>query len=539
MIGTKSLRVSRAWAFRFGVAAILAAALGVRLAGLAKGIWLDEAFTLPLCRADDLLDWIRAYLTFNHAPAYALLVTAWSRVNDSVPFLRLLSVLLGVATVWVAMRWLLRYSPSAALAGGLMTALSPYLIAYSQEIRPYPLMMLSTALSFHAAANLAKHTDRGRASMMLGLALGLVAFTHFTGVVLVPVVGLYLILSVQDRRRLLQRDVLAALLLPLACGVLLQLVQARWIARFTGDWWMPSFSPDLAWRAALLLAGMPVTASPDGTGAVLALVPPAVAAVAVTLAFLGLWRGDWRRSLPLLAAAVAYWGIIVVYSVTVMPVFWKQTVLPGLVPFVGFLAVQADSVRPLRLRAATLGLLGLAAATGAVVWLAVGAGRPIERWDEVGRLIDSRWRHGDAVVVVPGYAERPVRFYASRVHTSALVPIRVPDNEAGIGARLDETSRIVAVPGRRMRLILVIRVDLVARRHVEQFRALASAVRARADRFELVETLIVVSDTSMVPELSVTAGEISAMLDASWGRPVTVERRDGYQRRICDWSSSR
>ena len=526
-----AVRFPRPSAFHAGVAAILAAALALRLVGLDKGIWLDEYATLRVCQADGGLGWTREYLAYNHPPLYPLLVTIWSQVSLSVPFLRLLSVLLGVATVWIGMAWLRRSSKWEALTIGLLLALAPVLIHYSQELRPYPLLVLVTLLSFSAASRAAERPDDRRAWVALAISLGAVVLTHFIGVAMVPAVAVFLLLSMGDPRSIAKRGPVLALVLPLAAGAALQIAQGRWIGRFTGEWWMPSPSPGLVWRTALRLAGVPLV-TPDTGHALAAAAPLVMVGAALLLVAVTLPRGDWRRGLPWLAAAVTYWGVLMLYSAAVMPVVWKNTALPGLVPFLGFMAVQAGSVRPVRLRIVTVLAIGLAGATGAAAWLATEAGRPVESWQQMALGVGSRWQPGDTVIVWPNYAEGPFRFYFRGLPDNAMVAVRPDDQIAATVARLDAVLADAEEHPPRSRLFIVARVDVVTGGHGPTFDHLMAAVRERADRFAEIETLAITADSSILPELQALAARMSASIDAAFGPPVQVDNRAAYERRV-------
>src|ERR1700733_4630943 len=92
-------------------------------------------------------------------PSYYLLLHVWIGLtgSDSILTMRLLSVLAGlclVAAVW----WLARLLSGdvAALLAALLTALSPLVVQYSQEIRAYVFVTLFATVAV-AAAIAARH----------------------------------------------------------------------------------------------------------------------------------------------------------------------------------------------------------------------------------------------------------------------------------------------------------------------------------------------------------------------------------------------
>jgi hypothetical protein len=123
--------------------AILFAAFAVRLWNLGtQSLWHDEAWSVmsaytPLTPIDP-----------NYPPFFTVLLGVWIRlVGDSVWAMRYWSLLFGVATVAVVImvvrRW---FGERAALIAALLTAVSPPLWVFSQEIRSYVLVPLLTTL---------------------------------------------------------------------------------------------------------------------------------------------------------------------------------------------------------------------------------------------------------------------------------------------------------------------------------------------------------------------------------------------------------
>ncbi len=126
-------------------------------------IWFDEAVSLSWAGADPAYTW---QVTFRlveekHPPVYYLALHYWQQAmgllglaqNDAA--LRLLGALLGVLTVGAIMALAGRLSGRrVGLLAGLLTALSPVLVWYSQELRmfqPVTALLASAAWSLLAA----------------------------------------------------------------------------------------------------------------------------------------------------------------------------------------------------------------------------------------------------------------------------------------------------------------------------------------------------------------------------------------------------
>lgn len=130
---------------------------GLRLFMLEKqGMWLDETFSVWLANQSlgQMLQWI--VKIDQHPPLYYLLLHGWiARSGDTAYYVRLLSVLFGVATIPVIYLIGKRLSgPVVGLAAAVLLAFSPFHIRFAQEARMYTLLALNTAVALYALTRL-------------------------------------------------------------------------------------------------------------------------------------------------------------------------------------------------------------------------------------------------------------------------------------------------------------------------------------------------------------------------------------------------
>ncbi len=130
-------------------ALVLTLAAGLRWHDLAaQSLWNDEGNSLRLAQraVPDLLD---AAARDIHPPGYYLALKGWSALAGTTEFgLRSLAALQGVLTVAVALRLGRRlFGPLAGVLAGLLVALSPFAVYYSQETRMYAQLGLLSAAS--------------------------------------------------------------------------------------------------------------------------------------------------------------------------------------------------------------------------------------------------------------------------------------------------------------------------------------------------------------------------------------------------------
>jgi 4-amino-4-deoxy-L-arabinose transferase-like glycosyltransferase len=134
---------------RRGLWVVLGVGLAARLPGLGtKPLWYDEAFSVLFSRAG-LPAMISGTLSSSgasdaeiHPLLYYILLEGWtSLLGQQGLVVRLFSVvfgLVGIAVAYLLARRL--FSERIALAAGLVFALSPFQIHYSQEVRMYSLL---------------------------------------------------------------------------------------------------------------------------------------------------------------------------------------------------------------------------------------------------------------------------------------------------------------------------------------------------------------------------------------------------------------
>lgn len=165
-------------------ALVFVLALAVRLFRLAsQSIWWDEAFSIHLAQIDVASAVRTAVQIDNHPPSHYLLLHyrgrlfGWGEVSVRLP-----SVLTGVGTVVFAYATVKQmFDRTTAAAVGVLTALAPPLVVYSQEARMYSLMAMLYAALLYAFARVI--AERGRpawgAWALLAVAEAAGMYTHY------------------------------------------------------------------------------------------------------------------------------------------------------------------------------------------------------------------------------------------------------------------------------------------------------------------------------------------------------------------------
>ncbi len=111
-------------------------------------VWTDEGWTIWAVQSHDFGTVVNTLANDRHPPAYFLALSAWSSLTgDSRLALRYLSMMIGLLTVAVTYRiGRDTFGHRAGLYAALLMAVLSMPVYYSQEIRHYGLLALSTAL---------------------------------------------------------------------------------------------------------------------------------------------------------------------------------------------------------------------------------------------------------------------------------------------------------------------------------------------------------------------------------------------------------
>jgi len=176
-------------------------ALALRLYRLdARSLWLDEILTSQpahLRNPGDVIAWSQAAI--NQMPLFYMFTWFLGHWSDGAVMLRLPATIAG--TILAPVVFLLGRSLFGTLVGlvaGLLVAIMPFAVWYSQEARSYTLLMLLTTLQMYFALAAVK---RGGVLTWLGLASLTILnlYTHyvaiFATVAVASFVGLFLLIE--------------------------------------------------------------------------------------------------------------------------------------------------------------------------------------------------------------------------------------------------------------------------------------------------------------------------------------------------------
>lgn len=169
------------WAQEHWLLPILALAALVRFYDLtAAAVWGDEGSSLLMSHYSVAEIWVHAARDV-HPPLYFVLLHGWVELfGDGIFSIRCLSALPGIATVWLGV-WLvdLIATRRAALLAGLLLALLPTAVRYSQEVRMYSLLGLLLIGATIALVYWIRHPRRTRYLVAYVLLMSAAFYTHY------------------------------------------------------------------------------------------------------------------------------------------------------------------------------------------------------------------------------------------------------------------------------------------------------------------------------------------------------------------------
>lgn len=185
--------------FLFLAVIILILATGLRFYQVGTtGVTTDEALTYQRTQGNlsDRLEHIAG--PGNHVPLFFLAEGLMPTETDlGLRYLGLMLSLIGIALMMRFMRWLY-HSENWALMLGLWLAVTPFMVAYARDARPYPMVFVFGLLASGAFFRLLRGYRQSADWLVFGMASLLVYFTHYAAAAL-PISQFLLLLWIREK----------------------------------------------------------------------------------------------------------------------------------------------------------------------------------------------------------------------------------------------------------------------------------------------------------------------------------------------------
>lgn len=185
--------IERSMGYRIGLFLLVGLALSARLHGITEPvIWYDEGFSLLLSQRSPALIWATTAGDV-HPPLYYVILHYWMQLfGSSVLSVRGLSALADVGTLLLCIKLMsLLVSRRAALIAGVLFALLPLAVRYSQEVRMYTLLGLCLMAATVVLVCWGRQPYSRRYPLLYVLLMAAAFYTHYFAALCVLVHWLY------------------------------------------------------------------------------------------------------------------------------------------------------------------------------------------------------------------------------------------------------------------------------------------------------------------------------------------------------------
>lgn len=409
--------------YPYAVLGILLLALILGLTGLNKGLWNDEYFTIHKISHPKIVEMFRELRRDVHPPLYYVLLYFWGQISKKEEFLRLFSVFLSLGTLTIVINWIKQYSPLASLLAGVYLATTPIMLRYSQELKAYPLLVFATSLAFLFASHIIAKPEKSLGYIGLSLSLVVAVSTHLVGIMLIPSIFFFIYLQAFLLKQKIQYlKLTAAIIIPTITFIYFKFFWLKQVREIQDTWWwMPDINLDLISSTAKYVFGLSSLYLPLNWIPLLAFLVSGIFAISV-------WFGNWRISFPFLVVAIIFWLVILIYSLLDSPIFYYRIILPSLVPFIAFVALQIATISSRKIKIASIVCLLILSLSYTVNWVTHQAYKPVEENREVARLVELEWQPNNLVIFYPGFIQGTVNYYFKKIPVAQQILVSQANN---------------------------------------------------------------------------------------------------------------
>ncbi|MCP4249475.1 MAG: hypothetical protein GY778_20730 [bacterium] len=415
------------WLLLLGPAAVL------RLIGISStGVWHDEAMSIHTARMGFFEQLVDMAVANNQPPLYFLLLKLWAVPTWWPVWLRLSSVVVSLAGVVYAVRWMRLWDRRAGWLAGVLAATSPLMVHYAQEIRAYALVYTCLLAGLYYGERLAREGSR-TARVGLLICTAAMSYAHFTGLLAAMALWVYTwIRGTGLRRTLITASAWLAVMVPVFS---LGLYHA--VAKVQAGYWVPPLTVDRLFDLAASWTGHGWLTLWERAGASigrswLALVGQALLTAGIGGALLLAVAPAQRRRQPaawtMLLAGLVYLGLIVAVSLLAVSVALERTTFAAFIPLLGVAALSAGPDAGRRVRNAGT----VCCMVVACVWTFTAVAQvfgDVERRPYEQRIFEhvaDRFESGDVILVFPAEMQASAGYFlhgrasAQQIHATEL-----------------------------------------------------------------------------------------------------------------------
>jgi len=220
-----------------------------------ESLWLDEGYTVSTIDrsvASIPLEAARG----NQGPLYFVILKFWTTLFGTGELaLRMPSAIFGIISVLLTYRLgAALFDRRAAIIAASLSAVSLFQIFYSQEARPYSLLLLFSLLSFLSFVEVLQHNST-KWYVLLFVSNVCVAYTHAFGLATIGIQSLFLLLFWGKYTLLMRRMLRTEAAVVITVSPLFLLLGSKAIQVARGGFWVPEPSLSTVYDTLLDLAG--------------------------------------------------------------------------------------------------------------------------------------------------------------------------------------------------------------------------------------------------------------------------------------------
>lgn len=373
-----------------------------------ESIWIDEAYSIQLARYP-LAQIIQGTAADQHPPLYYFLLHLWLFLGDSIWNFRFLSVILGTLNIWQVVQLGTKIRDEKfGLVAGVLLAVMPLHVYYSQEVRMYMLLLVNLTASTTMLWDWLQ--DRKVSQWFLYIVFNLAAlYTHnFSAFVILTQALFILIISVlhRDRKIFLQWFLSMSICL---VGYLPWLPVALNQMRYHTMDWLGSPSPEMIRDTFLrLVFGFPWPSMPS------VLDWAVITLIVVILVGFSVFYFKKKRNLEVFSF-VFLWALIPFVTISIISEFYpifqiKQFII--ILPALAFTyALIAGNLPKWFRRGLILGILA--------VFLVTSIGQSViltkDDWRGTSKYLQNNFLEGDLIYANPSASFLAINLYAPNI----------------------------------------------------------------------------------------------------------------------------
>ena len=251
-------------------------------------------------------------------------------------------------------------------------------------------------------------------------------------------------------------------------------------------------------------------------------IDPIVTFIIITILAALVVFGKSKKALPFLVAGIIYLLQIIIYSSFKAPIFWFTTVLPVLVPLVGFTALQIDAIRKKKIQRGFIGGFTILSLIFTGLWVTNEAWKPLEEFKQVTELVKSKWHPNNLVVIYPSYIQGTISRYWPNLPAPGVVSVDSWELRENLNLALNVHPKVSSIS-------LIVRVDATVKNEVNFYNNILSSIESKTAKPLSIKIVLIIANGFKKTDIgSDTINKLLAIQASKFGQPLSYEDKGTY-----------